>query len=113
MIKWRTAVEQQNQRTLEDHTQTVESTSAAWHCAVVPPTIDSVDRMSSAVAVVAEADKLDSPAEIVDDDRVTLVAVPWASKKREMQLSLNEMGGGAVAVEISNGEGYSMRKLET
>lgn len=75
MIKRTTAVEQQNQRTLEDHTQTVESTSVAWHCAVVPPTIDSVDRMSLVVAV-KEADKLDSPAETVDDVRAILAVVP-------------------------------------
>lgn len=75
MIKRTTAAEQQNQRTLEDHTQTVESTSAAWNCAVAPSTIDSVERMSSAVAV-KEADKLDFPAETADGGRVMLVVVP-------------------------------------
>lgn len=80
MIKLTTAAEQQNQRTLEDHTQTVDSTSAAWNCAawncaVAPSTIDSVERMSSAV-VVKEEDKLDFPAETVDGGRVMLVVVP-------------------------------------
>lgn len=75
MIKRTTAAEQQNQRTLEDHTQTVESTSAAWHCAVALLAIDSVDRVSSVVAV-KEADKVDFPAETVGDDRAMLAVVP-------------------------------------
>lgn len=41
----------------------------------MPPTIDSVDRMSLVVAV-KEADKLDSPAETVDDVRAILAVVP-------------------------------------
>lgn len=75
MIKRTTAVEQQNQRTLEDHTQTVELTLVAWHCAVVPPTIDSEGQMSSVVAA-KEADKVDSPAGTVGDGRVILAVVP-------------------------------------
>lgn len=75
MIKRTIAGEQQNQRTLEDHTQTVESTSAAWHFAVALLVIDSVDRASSVVAV-KEADKVDSPAETVGDDRAMLAVVP-------------------------------------
>lgn len=75
MIKRTIAAEQQNQRTLEDHTQIVELTSAAWHCAVALPMIDSVDRVSSVVAVKG-VDKVDFPAETAGDGRAMLAVVP-------------------------------------
>lgn len=74
MTKRTTAAEQQNQRTLEDHTQTVESTSVAWHY-VVPPMIDSADQMSS-VAAAKEVGKPDPLAEAAGDGPAMLVAVP-------------------------------------
>lgn len=110
MIKWTTAVEQRNQRTLEGHTLTVESTSVAWHCAAVPPMIDSVGQMSLAV-VVREADKLDFPAEVAGDDQAMLAAVPWALKMRGMRPSSDEIGGGAV--ETLNEVKYRMLRWVT
>lgn len=100
----RTTAEQQNQRTLEGHTQTVESASAAWRYAAVQPKTDSVSRVSL-VVVVREGGKLDSPAEIAGDG-VMPAAVPWALRKQEMQSSSNGAEHGR-PVGILNGKGES------
>jgi hypothetical protein len=71
VAKRKTAVEQRNQRTLEDHTQTVELTSAAWHYVTPPKT--AAGRMSSA-AIAKGADTPDSLE--AADDEATLVAEP-------------------------------------